>query len=168
MLSWTQKASRNAFGILFPNTCLSCGAHVTKQGVVCSECWADLHFIEKPYCEVMGAPFGLDFGPGMISAEAIANPPNFTRARSATIHAKIARQLVSRLKYGDRTDLAPWMADWMIRAGNELLTETDIIVPVPLHRGRYFSRRYNQAAELARAIAQKTETQFSPEALTRA
>ena len=116
----------------------------------------------------MGAPFGLDFGPGMISAEAIANPPNFTRARSATIHVKIARQLVSRLKYGDRTDLAPWMADWMIRAGNELLAETDIIVPIPLHRGRYFSRRYNQAAELARAIAQKTEKPFSPEAIMRA
>lgn len=168
MLSWTQKASRNAFGLLFPNVCLACGAQVTKQGVVCANCWSELHFIEKPYCEVLGAPFGLDFGPGMVSAQAMANPPNFARARSATIHANIARQLVSRLKYGDRTDLALWMSDWMIRAGSELLSESDVIVPIPLHRGRYFARRYNQAAELGRSIAHKTEKPFFPEAIERA
>lgn len=134
---------------------------------MCSDCWSKLHFIEKPYCEVLGTPFGLDFGLGMVSAEAIANPPSFTRARSATIHANIARQLVSRLKYGDRTDLAPWMSDWMIRAGGELLAESDVIVPIPLHPGRYFARRYNQAAELGRSIAQKTKIPFSPEAILR-
>jgi len=164
----TQKAGKNAFSLLFPDVCLSCGAHVTKQGVVCSDCWSELHFIEKPYCDVLGAPLGLDFGPGMVSAEAIANPPNFSHARSATIHVKIARQLVSRLKYGDRSDLAPWMGNWMMRAGRELLAETDLIVPIPLHAGRYFSRRYNQAAELGRSIAQKTETPFAPEAIIRA
>lgn len=103
----------------------------------------------------------------MVSAEAIANPPNFARARSATVHANIARQLVSRLKYGDRTDLAPWMSDWMIRAGGELLAESDLIVPIPLHYGRFFTRRYNQAAELGRSISQKTKIPFSPEAILR-
>jgi ComF family protein len=167
ILSFTQKAGSNAFGLLFPNICLSCSNQVTKQGVLCPDCWSKLHFVEKPYCEVLGTPFGLDFGPGMVSAQAIAHPPSFARARSATIHVTIARQLVSRLKYGDRTDLAPWMGDWMIRAGGELIAETDVIVPIPLHAGRYFSRRYNQAAELGRSIAQKTEIPFLPEAMLR-
>lgn len=168
MLSWLQKSGRSGFGLLFPDTCLSCGVPVAKQGVVCAACWSELHFIEKPYCEVLGAPFGLDFGPGMVSAEAIANPPDFTRARSATIHTNIARRLVSQLKYGDRTDLARWMSDWMIRAGSELLAETEIIVPIPLHRSRYFMRRYNQSAELGRAIARKSGLPFLPQAMMRA
>lgn len=165
--SWTQNARRNTFGLLFPNVCLSCSGQVTKQGTLCADCWSKLHFIEKPYCDVLGTPFGMDFGPSMVSAEAIANPPRFTRARAATIHVNIARQLVSRLKYGDRTDLAPWMSDWMIRAGSELLAETELIVPIPLHSRRYFSRRYNQAAELARSIAQKTNIPFAPESILR-
>ena len=115
----------------------------------------------------MGRPFGLDFGAGMVSAQAIADPPIFARARSATIHIEVARQLVTRLKYADRTDLAPWMANWMIRAGKEIIKESDIVIPIPLHRGRYFTRRYNQSAELGRAIAAKTRTPFMPEALIR-
>jgi ComF family protein len=33
-----------------------------------------------------------------------------------------------------------------------LLESADLIVPVPLHRGRLWKRRYNQAAELARRL----------------
>jgi ComF family protein len=167
MITWAKNASRSVFGTLFPDVCLGCGTFVTKQGVVCAQCWADLQFIERPFCEVNGTPFTVDFGLGAVSADAIANPPHYHAARSATIHVSIARRLVTRLKYGDRTDLAPWMADWMIRAGRDFINETDLIVPVPLHRWRYFSRRYNQSAELARAISQKTGKPHSPAALAR-
>ncbi len=40
----------------------------------------------------------------------------------------------------------------MARAGAELLQDTDLLVPVPLHRTRLFHRRYNQAALLAQAV----------------
>ncbi|MDZ7824535.1 MAG: ComF family protein [Ahrensia sp.] len=162
-----KNVAKSAFATIFPDVCLTCGALVSKQGVVCAQCWPTLSFIERPYCEVTGAPFSVDFGIGAISAGALANPPSYTMARSATIHTNSARKLVTRLKYGDRTDLAPWMADWMIRAGRELIPECDLIVPIPLHRMRYFARRYNQAAELGRAIAHKTNIAFAPEALTR-
>ncbi len=39
--------------------------------------------------------------------------------------------------------------------------------PRPLHRRRLFSRRFNQAAELARAVAQAGERPFDPLALVR-
>jgi len=83
------------------------------------------------------------------------------------VHTDIARQLVSRLKYGDRTDLAPWMARWMARAGAELIEIADVVVPVPLHRLRLWQRRYNQSAELARALCAKTGLAFEPGALAR-
>ena len=55
----------------------------------------------------------------------------------------------------------------MFGAGKKLITESDIIIPIPLHRGRYFIRRYNQSAELGRAIAKKTGLPFLPELLVR-
>ena len=91
--------------------------------------------------------------PGALSAEAIADPPPFDRCRAVAHFDETARRLVHALKYRDRPELARWMGLWMRRAGSELVSEADIIVPVPLHRGRLWRRRFNQAAALAQAIA---------------
>ncbi len=63
-------------------------------------------FIERPFCERLGTPFEVDLGPGMLSPAAIADPPVFARARAACRFDGAARDLVHRLKYGDRAELA--------------------------------------------------------------
>lgn len=153
--------------LLFPPACAGCRRLVSQPGALCGECWRGLRFLEQPWCEVMGTPFSHEMGPGMLSADAIANPQPFDRARAAVAHGGIARRMVHGLKYGDRTDLAPWMARWMMRAGRELLPDADLIVPVPLHRMRFLSRRFNQSAELARAISRLSGVPFSPDVLNR-
>jgi predicted amidophosphoribosyltransferase len=126
-----------------------------------------LRFIERPYCEVLGIPFSHDLGAGILSAEAIANPPPFDRLRSAAFHDETVRNLVHGLKYRDRTDLAPMMAEWMLRASDGTVGRCDAILPVPLHRTRMFLRKFNQAAELARHMARQAERPFLPATLLR-
>ena len=66
-----------------------------------------MRFIERPYCERLGSPFAQDFGPGLLSPEAIAHPPVYGRARAVAHYDDgPARRLVHGLKYGDRLDLA--------------------------------------------------------------
>jgi ComF family protein len=115
----------------------------------------------------MGTPFSHDMGEGFLSAEAIANPPPFRRARAAVSYEGVAQNIVAGLKYADRTELAPWMARWMARAGAELIADAEIIVPVPLHRRRFLIRRFNQSAELARTLGLMTGLSFAPEAIRR-
>jgi len=153
--------------LLFPPVCAGCRRQVSQPGALCARCWPKLRFLEKPWCAVMGTPFTHDMGEGFLSAEAIANPPPFDRARAAVVYAGVARDMVRGLKYGDRTDLAPWMARWMARAGAELLSDADLVVPVPLHWWRFLGRRFNQSAELARAIARLSGKQFAPQAVRR-
>lgn len=164
-------AARSAAGaaarLLFPPVCPGCGRHVAAPGTLCGGCWPQLRLIGEPVCPVYGTPFGHEMGAGMLSAAAIADPPPFARARSAVAYDGVARQMVQSLKYRDRTDLAPWMAQWMIRAGHELVTAADVVVPVPLHRGRFFRRRFNQSAELARAVASARSLPFEPGAVVR-
>lgn len=112
-----------------------------------------MRWIERPYCEQLGIPFAYDLGPGALSAEAIAAPPPFQRCRAVCAFDDVARKLVHGLKYRDRLELAAWMGRWMARAGGELLAEADVIVPVPLHRRRLWSRRFNQSAVLAGPLA---------------
>ena len=133
-----------------------------QPGALCGACWPKLRLLERPWCPVMGTPFTHDMGEGFLSAEAIANPPPFERARAAVAYSGVARQMVQGLKYSDRTDLAPWMARWMLRAGAELIADADVVVPVPLHWRRFFRRRFNQSAELARAVAQLGGLPFAP------
>jgi ComF family protein len=145
--------ARRASDFLFPPACPGCGRMLARHSAVCPPCWQKVTFIERPYCEVLGLPFSHDLGAGILSAEAIANPPDFDRLRAVCAFDGTARNLVHALKYRDRTELAPMLALWMSRAGREILAECDAIIPVPLHSYRLMSRKFNQAAELASAIS---------------
>jgi ComF family protein len=163
--AWKHTA-RLALDIALPTLCVACREPVDGDGV-CATCWAKLSFIAPPFCPRLGIPFVYDPGPDMLSMEAIANPPAYTRARAAVRYDDVARTLVHALKYQDRTDLAPAMGRWMARAGRELLAEADVLVPVPLHWKRGWSRRYNQSGALARVIERQTGVKLSSEALRR-
>lgn len=156
-----------AVDIVYPPVCSGCGRMVGQHRGVCPACWATLRLIERPYCEVLGLPFSHDLGAGMLSADAIANPPIFERLRSVAIHDGIARSLVHGLKYRDRTDLASMMAAWMVRASDGTVDACDAIIPVPLHAYRLWGRRFNQSAELARAIARLSGRPYLATALIR-
>jgi ComF family protein len=139
--------------LVYPPACAACGVSTGGHRGLCAKCWSEVRFIERPYCEVLGLPFSHDLGAGILSAEAIANPPPFDRLRSAATLDHAVRTLVHGLKYRDRTDLAPMMAAWMLRASDGMVERCDAIIPVPLHRSRMVSRKFNQAAELARHLA---------------
>lgn len=126
-----------------------------------------MRFIERPWCEIMGTPFVYEVGEGFLSAEAIANPPPFARARAAVAYTGAARRMVQSLKFGDRLELAPWMARWMMRAGSDLVADADAVVPVPLHATRFLWRRFNQSAELARALCRLSGARFCADAVVR-
>jgi len=136
-----------------PQLCPSCREPLGDGAGLCAQCWSKLSPIEKPYCARLGIPFVYDPGPGLLSMEAMANPPAYERARAAVRYDEVARSLVLAFKFGDRMDLAPMMGRWMARAGRELLPEADALVPVPLHWRRLWSRRFNQAAALSKAIS---------------
>ena len=159
-------ATKLALDIALPTLCVACREPVDGEGV-CAACWASLSFIAPPFCPRLGIPFVYDPGPGLLSMEAIADPPAYARARAAVRYDEVAKTLVHALKYQDRTDLAPIMGRWMARAGQDLLGQADALVPVPLHWRRGWSRRYNQSGALARAIERHSGVKLLAEALRR-
>lgn len=76
--------------------------------------------------------------------------------------------MVLGLKHGDRLDLVPHAASWMARAGEGVLGPESLLVPVPLHWTRLLSRRCNQSALLARALAKRSGAWHCPDLLVRA
>jgi ComF family protein len=157
---------RSALDLALPQLCPACRETVEGRGL-CASCWSKLSFITRPYCERLGIPFVYDPGPGILSMEAIADPPSYNRARAAVRFDEISRALVHALKYGDRLDLAPMMGRWIAQAGRELLADADALVPVPLHWRRQWARRFNQSAMAAATISAASGVPIAAGALKR-
>ena len=165
--SAVRSVGRVVLDTALPPLCPACRKPVADDGGLCPGCWSQLSFITPPYCARLGIPFAYDPGPGVLSMQAIANPPAYERARAAVRFDDIARTLVHALKYGDRLDLAPTLGRWMVQAGGPILTEADALVPVPLHWRRLWARRFNQSAALAEVIAAQVKLPVAHAALTR-
>ena len=172
VLSGWIEAGRNAglllLNAVLPPQCLACSAIVEKPGHLCSSCFARFTFITPPHCGICGLPIDQAITDDLICGACVVERPSYGRARAVFLYDDHSRQLVLKLKHGDRTDMAVHLAKWMHRSGAELISGADVIVPVPLHRLRLVSRTYNQSALLARALGEIAAKRFAADALTRA
>ncbi|MCC7267962.1 MAG: ComF family protein [Caulobacteraceae bacterium] len=132
-----------------------------------SEAWNRIVFLEEPVCDGCGAPFEHGLGAGALCAACEARPRRFARARAACLYDEGSRDLILQLKHADRLDLAPLFARWLNRAARTLLAEADAIAPVPMHPWRLLSRRYNQAAEIARPLSRLSGVDYWPDVVRR-
>lgn len=163
-----KRAGRLALDLVFPPMCIACRTQVAEPGAMCAACWPKVHFLEGPQCDCCGVPFEFDPGDATLCAACHANKPAYDKARAVMRYDEHSRGPILALKHGDRLDLAPGFTRWLDRGGRALLDETDVILPVPLHVSRLWTRRYNQSAELARALARLSGISLDVSALVRA
>ena len=159
--------ARGLLDLLYPPVCVACHEQVADPDSLCPDCWRALHFLEGPACASCGLPFEIDPGGDMQCAACLAHPPAFDGARAIFRYDDASKKPILALKHADRLDLVPAFGRWLERAGRPLLAQSDVIVPVPLHRLRLWKRRYNQAAELARSVSLRTGLPMDPLLLRR-
>jgi ComF family protein len=75
-----------------------------------------------------------------------------TRTRAVGRYDGSLRAILHALKYSSRRSVARRLGAMMRSAGGDVLDGADFAVPVPLHPLRRFTRGFNQANELARAL----------------
>lgn len=148
-------------------------AHDSREATAAAgltpDAWSRIQFLEAPVCDGCGAAFEYDGGDFAQTrcAACIAQPYAFQRARAACVYDDHSRGLILRYKHGDQQQFAPLFARWIGRAAADLVQDADAVVPVPLHPWRLLSRRFNQAAEIARPLAQAARRDYLPDALSR-
>lgn len=147
---------RAALDFVLPPRCFGCGCVVEAQGQLCAACWTDLVFLTPPLCRGCGFPLPHAAVGEPLCGACAREPLPLGRVRSALRYDGVARRMILRFKHAERTEGVGLFADWMVRAGSELLADADFLIPVPLHRRRLLLRGFNQSALLARAIARRS------------
>ncbi len=153
--------------LLFPPRCLACGCHVEEAHRFCTGCFAKLAFVSEPYCLLCGFPFDYDLGEQALCGHCMHNPPPYDAARTVLRYDEHSRHLVTHFKYADRTSHMPAYAALMARAGAALIAQSDVIIPIPLHRKRLLARGYNQSALLAYGLSDRCHLPVWPDGLLR-
>ncbi|ATI11306.1 MULTISPECIES: ComF family protein [Acetobacter] len=155
--------------ILYPPSCILCGADVAQQGAACVSCFDRLQSISRPFCDACAAPQPSQesLGHTGLCAACEQHHPAWQHARAAFVYTAAARDLILQLKYADRTENARFLAQRMMQIGQDILRPDVLLVPVPVHRWRLLRRRYNQAALLAAEVARVKHLQVLPDALMR-
>ena len=151
-----QKSFLRFVDIVLPPRCVITGAEVQAQGMVDPQAWAQLDFIDDPYCDVCGIPFEVKVHDNTQCAVCIKAAPPYISARSALVYNDASRSLILGFKHADKTHLVKTFTPWLCRAGAEMLARADVLIPVPLHSRRLMMRRYNQAALLVKDLSKNT------------
>lgn len=144
---------------LFPPSCHLCKVPLRNGRYLCHPCHEALPRITSPLC----AQCGLSFEANQPDPDSCPNCQDrsfaFDFARSALLYRDGARELVHAFKYERRVHLHHELAQVTAEALEDERLSPDgatdwILVPVPLHWKRQRWRWFNQAHELARALAQ--------------
>ena len=150
-LGGLRAAGRAIVDYALPPRCPGCGAIVGDDRQFCLSCWSSLQFLDGPCCARCSIPLPTaPIGETIECGACLANPPPFEGAPAALAYGPVARTVALRLKYGRRIGHARLMAQLMARKLTAMgPVDTMLLVPIPLHRWRLWSRGFNQAALIA-------------------
>lgn len=150
--------------LFFPPRCSACDALLEEPRCFCPDCALAAEPVPEPHCRTCAEPRVR----GLSCARCRRHPPDFSTTVAAFVHEGPVARAIHRFKYEDQPGLAgalgTVLADLAPRVG---LGPGSRLVPVPLHRGRFRARRYDQAALLAAVVGRRLGTPVAWDALRR-
>jgi ComF family protein len=155
---------RRSIALALPPRCPACGQVSEADHRFCAACWAGLRFLGPPWCAACALPFDHDRGEGAWCAACLDTPPAHAGARAAVAYGPVPRDVALKLKYGGRLAAAETMARLMLRL---MPDDAELLVPVPLHPRRLWSRGYNQAVLIAGTLSRIGGVPVSVDSLVR-
>jgi|SRR5213593_848971 len=158
--------------LLYPQPCSICGAHVESRhdGIACANCWKATRLFaeDDTLCWKCGAftRAGVTEDRRRAIRCGECDDDAFTAARACGFYEGALRASILQLKRDPH--VAPRLGLLMLTAlRRRPISQSTVIVPVPLHPDREQERGFNQATILARALARLSALPLDEHSLVR-
>ena len=150
MIKWL----KSIIDVILPPRCLLCGKAIHSDSSLCSDCFSDINFISKPYCQHCGLPLAYNPSDTLYCANCLSKKSPFRLCRSAVKYDNFSKRLILDFKFSDHLENKKLLSYWLFIAGEDIFKQgVDLIIPVPLYCTRLFKRKYNQSAVLADGLS---------------
>lgn len=110
---------------------------------------------QEPLCPRCGLPYPSG-SPSHLCGPCSEGEYPFSKHRSYGLYQGTLEELIRRFKYGGQTFLKEALADLLFCAYMGLGEEVDLVVSVPLSRGRLKERGFDQSLLLAKGFARRS------------
>ncbi|MNG97666.1 DNA utilization protein GntX [compost metagenome] len=131
--------------------CLLCRQPCDDKPLLCDWCQRALRQ-QEPRCQLCAAPLPAE---GILCGRCQRRPPPWQRLQVIGDYLPPYPLLIPRLKYSGQILLASPLAR-LLADHLDLAQPPEVIIPVPLHWWRHWWRGFNQAQEIADALAEIT------------
>jgi ComF family protein len=164
----TRRGVDSALDLLFPPRCAACGA---SGALFCPRCRATIRAPEPPLCPRCGRSLAVPASRSS-SGECLAcaldgGLTSLDGLRAACVYEGSIRQAILALKFRRVRRLAVPLAVLLAAGYAREALHVDLVMPVPLHRGRRRERGYDQAELLARSLAGRLRLPLRADLLVR-
>ncbi|MFH0824062.1 MAG: double zinc ribbon domain-containing protein, partial [Pseudomonadota bacterium] len=147
--------------LFFPLSCVFCSSNtlVSRDLRLCRECAELLPLIRPPICSRCGVPLhGVPEESEIECGLCQIDPPAYRRARYALKYKAEVRRALVGFKYASALHIGPTLGYLLMETFRRhfLPEEFDVVIPVPMSKGRLILRGFNQAAILSRKVSLST------------
>ena len=143
--------------IFFPSFCrlCSCLLQSPEEKIVCNSCLESIRPARTSVCLRCGRFFDSQLEDHLCS-DCLHKLPPYSYHRSAGRYRGHLKDIILLYKYGKFKRLSKYLARFVgqsLGQDKKLWAGIEIIIPVPLHKKRYKERGFNQAALMAKELA---------------
>ena len=138
--------------VFFPKRCVECGEPAVL--FVCPNCVENIEGLKTPLCPTCGKIS--QFSKYCSSCKLKEKPFLAGLITAARYEMGPIKEMVHHLKYSGITALAEPLSELIVKRLERDMPKGDlVVVPVPLHRKREFSRGFNQSELIARYMSER-------------
>jgi len=154
--------------LLFPVRCLTCDRQLGRRRLpqICDDCRPLFSPIVSPLCPGCGKPY--QAGEDHFCGDCLRDHFAFDLARAMFLYQEPVKSLLLSFKFGGSLTGLATLGTLTKQSGvDNLFSEPDLVLPVPLHIRRLRSRGFNQSLLLARTCFPGWQNKISPDLLLR-
>lgn len=151
---WARLLAGGLLDVVYPPHCLVCER--ARRPCLCAECAGRFVPVPAPSCCVCGRPEEHDGRCRHCATWAPGGKWGFSTARAAGVYEGPLRRALHRFKYERKAELGEALGAYLANrcvVDHLLRGSVDAVIPVPIHPARERARGFNQAALLARPVA---------------